>query len=210
MNVSNTLRFLALLACVLLATLTLWPAVNLADEPTQTTADPGFRPETEHAAEFVSAVGDTRIVVLPTIVRRTERTAHSFSSQDQIVAFLNESGLAVSSTNYRRVDLGALRRPSQWEIFQASERAITEILGEYDPGGDYTLVMELLVPGDQSVFGIEVYIIDRQGRSAFSFLLNSHHQIFAQADLAAKNSSEEAREQLVRDATQVGFRNARN
>ena len=205
MNISNTIRFPILLTSVFLAALTLWPALNLADEPTQTIAEPGFRPVNAHAPEFVQALGDTRIVVLPTVVRRIERTAHSFASQEQIVAALNAQGLAVATTGPRRVDLGALRRPSQWEIFQAGELAIAELLASYDTGGDYTLIMELLVPGNQAVFGIEVYIMDRQGQSTFSFLLNSHHQMFADARLEARNSSEEARLEMIRKATEVGL-----
>jgi hypothetical protein len=65
--------------------------------------------------------------------------------------------------------------------------------------------MEILVPGDNEVFGIEVYVLDRQGRSAFSFLLNSHHQLFVDAKLVAKNSSEEAREKMIGNATRVGL-----
>lgn len=205
MKFPNALRFLVLLTGVFLAALALWPAVNLADEPSQTIADPGFRPENERAPEFIEALGDARIVVLPTIVRRIERTAHSFTSQDQIVAYLNEHGLAVAATGPRRVDLGPLRRKSQWEIFQAGQSAIAEMLRRYDTGGDYTLIMELLVPGNQAVFGIEVYILDREGNGAFSFLLNSHHQMFAAAGLEARNASEEARDEMTRKATEVGL-----
>ena len=205
MNISKTSRFRVLLFSVFLAAPTLWPAIGVADEPTQTIADPGFRPQNGRAPEFVEALGVTRIVVLPTIVRRKERTAHSFASQEQIVAYLNAQGLAIAKTGPRRVDLGPLRRPSQWEIFQAGEHAIAEILTTYDTGGDYTLIMELLVPGNQAVFGIEVYIVDRHGQSVFSFLLNSHHEMFAAAKLEAENSSEEARMEMIRNATQVGL-----
>lgn len=205
MNVSTTLRFLFFLTSVFLAAVTLWPAINLADEPTQTLSEPGFRPDTEHAPAFVEAVGDTRIVVLPTIIRRMERTAHSFASQDQIVSYLNTHGLAIATAGPRRVDLGPLRRPSQWEIYQAGQTAVTGILGTYDTGGDYTLVMEVLVPGNQAVFGIEVYIVDQAGNNAFSFLLNAHHELFAAAGLEARNSSEEARDEMIRKATRVGL-----
>ena len=66
----------------------------LADEPDQTVPDPGFRPESEYAEIFLDSVGTTTIAVLPTLVRRSERTAHSFASQQQIVAFLNEYAIA--------------------------------------------------------------------------------------------------------------------
>jgi len=176
-----------------------------ADEPGQTISDPGFRPESAYAADFLDAVGNTKIAVLPTLIRRVDRTAHSFASQAQIVAFLNESGIVTAVTKPRRIDLGPLRRPSQWEIFQYGAESIAANLGDYDTGADYTLVMELLVPDDQSVFGVEVYIMDRQGQSAFSFLLNSHHQMFSDAKLFASKSSEDARNKMIEDATRVGL-----
>ena len=201
----DTRQYLALVSGCLLAILTIQPISALAHEPTQTIADPGFRPESEHAALFVEAAGESNITVLPTIVRRIERTAHSFASQQQIVDYLNESGLAVASTNPRRMDLGPLRRISQWEIFQAGERAISELAKQYDTGHDYLLVMEILVPGNHAVFGIEVYIMDQHGNSAFSFLLNSHHEMFANARLEARNLSEEARDDMISEATRLGM-----
>jgi len=176
-----------------------------ADEPGQTISDPGFRPESAYAADFLDAVGNTKIAVLPTLIRRVDRTAHSFASQAQIVAFLNEAGIATAVTKPRRIDLGPLRRPSQWEIFQYGAESIAANLGDYETGADYTLVMELLVPDDQSVFGVEVYIVDRQGQSAFSFLLNSHHQMFSDAKLFASKSSEDARNKMIEHATRVGL-----
>ncbi len=177
----------------------------LADEPEQTIPDPGFRPESEYAEIFLDAVGTAKIAVLPTLVRRSERTAHSFASQQQIVAFLNEHSIAAASTKPLRIDLGPVRRPSQWEIFQYGAGSVAAKLEAYETGADYTLVMELLVPDYQAVFGIDVYIVDTQGQSAFSFLLNSHHEMFSDAKLYAKNSSEESRDEMIANATRVGL-----
>ena len=181
------------------------PVSVLADEPTQAISEPGFRPQSEYAAGFLDTAGTAKIVVLPTLVRRVERTGHSFASQQQIVEFLNESGTATATTKSRRIDFGPLRRPSQWAIFDHGTQAIAEKLDGYETGADYTFVMEILVPGDQAVFGIEVYIMDRQGRNAFSFLLNAHHELFADAKLVAKNSSEVSRDNMIENATRIGL-----
>lgn len=181
------------------------PAGVLADKPGQTIPEPGFRPSSKYAVDFLEATGDMQVSVLPTMIRRNERTAHSFASQQQIVDYLNESGLAAAISAPRRIDLGPLRRTSQWEIFQYGEISISEDLGQDHTDIDYTLAMELLVPGNQAVFGIEVYIFDRQGRSAFSFLLNSHHDMFARANLVAKNTSEDARGKMIEAATRVAL-----
>ena len=181
------------------------PLSGLADEPEHTISDPGFRPESNYAAAFLDTVGTAKIAVLPTLVRRTSRTAHSFSSQQQIVEFLTESGIATAVSQPQRLDLGPLRRPSQWEIFEYGTRSIEEKLEGFASDTDYVFVMELLVPNDQAVFGIEVYIVDQQGRSSFSFLLNSHHRLFSDAKLVAKNASEASRNKMIEDATRIGL-----
>ena len=63
----------------------------------------------------------------------------------------------------------------------------------------------LFPPGNQYVFGVHVYILDRNGENAFSFLLNSHHRVFVEADLTVKDSSEAARTRVIEKATQLGL-----
>ena len=177
----------------------------LADETEQKILDPGFRPPSEYAPAFLDALDTATVAVLPSIVRRTDRTAHSFASQQQIIASLNEGNVVSASAKPSRVDLGRLRRPSQWEIFQSGMLTIAEALTSHKTAADYTLVMEFLVPDNQAIAGIECYILDHQGQNAFSFLLNSHHQLFVDAKLIARNSSEAARTKMIENATRVGL-----
>ena len=151
------------------------------------------------------ACENSTIAVLPTIVRREDRSAVSFSSQAQVIDYLNEHGLGTASRRALRVDLGPARRPSQWEMFQYASRSITERLAARPSKTDYTLVMEILVPGDSAVFGIELYVVDKDGQHVFSFLLNEHHEMFANAHLYASSSSEKARDAMLRRATSVGL-----
>ena len=174
-------------------------------EPTETTPEPGFRPHSEVAPAFLAAVGDTSIDVLPSMVRRLDRTAHSLTSQRQIVEFLSDNDIAQASSRPNRTDLGRLEPGSQWELFQRGLSVVSEAVVTRQATADYVLVMEFLVPGDQEVFGIEIYILDKEGRNAFSFLLNSHHQLFAAAELVARDSSEAARGRMIEDATRAGL-----
>ena len=150
MRQPNILRFRLLAVLGLSITLTAFSLAVVADEPVQTILDPGFRPESQYAAAFLDDTRTPTIAVLPAIIRRADRTALSFASQQQIVAFLNESGIATAVTKPLRIDLGPLRRRSQWEIFQFTAESIAESLERYETGTDYTLVMEFLVPGDQA------------------------------------------------------------
>jgi hypothetical protein len=98
-----------------------------------------------------------------------------------------------------------LQPVSQWDLFQYGLNTIASALEGYDTGADYTLVMEMILPVDNVVWGIEIYVLDREGRNAFSFLLNEHHQMFVDAQLRARNSTEAARAQMIDDATVVGL-----
>jgi hypothetical protein len=193
------------LSSVFLIWLTVFCLTAAAHEAENTTPYPGFRPECEHAESFLAALDTASIAVLPTIVRRSERTAHSFASQAQAHALLNEIGIGTAATKSRRVKMLPLQRVSQWDLFQYGLGTIATALEGYETDADYTLVMEILVPDNSEVFGIEVYVLDQQRRNAFSFLLNSHHQMFVDAKLRARNSSEAARTKMIEDATRVGI-----
>ena len=52
--------------------------------------------------------------------------------------------------------------------------------------------------------GIHCYIFDRRGENAFSFLLNAHHKLLADANLGAGDSSEASRLKMIEKATRVG------
>ena len=194
-----------LLAWVLVLTALALPGnSDAADRHPQTIDEPGFRPPGYFDPALVESWESATVAVLPTIVRRAERTAYSFDSRQQIIAALNEMGITASAKP-RRIDLGSLRRPSQWELFRYGASSVTETLQAYETGTDYAIVMEILVPTDQSVFGVEVYLVDQQGRHKLSFLLNDHHAMFAEAGLVARNSSEEARKQMISKATRTGL-----
>lgn len=168
--------------------------------------DPGFRPESEYTAAFLDAVDTATIAVYPTLVRRESRTAHDFSSQLKAAAFINEHEIATAKTVRNRVDLGAPRGNSQWELFQSDLNRIADALQQQLPNAQYHLLLEFFLPvSDQEIFGVHCYILDQQGQNAFSFLLNSHHQVFVDARLLAKNSSEEARAEMMSRATEVAL-----
>ncbi len=80
----------------------------LADEAGSTISDPGFRPHSEYAPAFVKALPTAAVEVYPTIVRRLERTAVSFASQDRIVALLKDEIMVMAVAKNTRFDLGKL------------------------------------------------------------------------------------------------------
>lgn len=176
-----------------------------AHQAPMTTPEPGFRPGSPAGAEFVADLGSATFAVYPTMIRRAERTAHSFMSQDQLLEFLNEAGIGRAIAAPKRIDRGRMMPDSQWNIFQAGLAAVANALAESTVEADYHVVLEILVPDESMVFGIQCYIVNEAGENAFSFLLNEHHQLFAEAGLVA-DESQAARDAMIRHATQVALR----
>jgi len=174
-----------------------------ADDVRQMLDEAGFRPYTPHAAAFVQALDTATITVHPTLVRRKQRTAVSFRSQAEIIDELNAAGIhAVRGAT--RIDLGPLSGDSQWDIFQRDMAKVGEAVSGQQPQAPYHLVLEFLLPvSDDWIFGIECYVLDQHGNNAMSFLLNSHHRMFAQAGLKTASHSEDERLAMQARATAI-------
>lgn len=178
------------------------PMAAAADQPKQTIPEPGFRPPSEHFAPFVRGLPNKTAAVLPTIVRRADRTSISTPSQRQLVEQLNEAKVIRATASSRRLEPGPLPQAPQWGMFQYTLGEVAEFAKAGEIDADYAMVMEVLIPPqDRAVFGVHLFIVDREGRNAFSFLLNSHHKMFVEADLVAKGSSSAARRRMIAKAT---------
>ena len=196
------LRALRSIAALGLAVFILQAYAHEAGEPI---AEPGFRPESPYAGAFADSFADATIAVYPTIIRRSERTAHSLKSQGEVIAMLTRDGVTTIRAP-RRIDLGRLVGGSQWEVFQAGLERVGDAVSAASTGAQYHLVLEFLFPvSDGEIFGIECYVLDAQGRNAMSFLLNSHHRSFVEARLRAKNDSQAARAELHSKATTLAI-----
>jgi hypothetical protein len=108
------------------------------------------------------------------------------------------------------LDLNWTGGESQWEFFESSMKLMADQIKQSNMETDYHLAMEvIIVPrpnGRLAVFGIHVYILDQTGHNAFSFLLNSHHQLFIRAELYTEDSSKESIEKLIVKSTQVALK----
>jgi hypothetical protein len=191
-----------------LSTTVLWAAVlclsGAAHETETKLPSPGFRPGSEHASAFLNTLRFTTVDIYPTVVRTPDATSYSASSQRRIVSLLNGNGVTTAVARTEAIDPGELKGRSQWDIFQNDMQTLAEEIKARESDADHSLVVEVLFPpSKRKVFGIHCYVWDRQGRNAFSFLLNSHHRLFVDANLIAEDASEASRAALVEMATPV-------
>ena len=186
--------FLLILAC-------LAPKLQ-ADETDQKTPAPGYRPDSEYAEAFVNSAKTAQLVVYPTVVRiktpDSVVTSHSSSSQKAIRNHLIKSQLI----DPNGLDLTQIEGRSQFDFFQSSMKMMAD-----QTRRAYHLAAEVIViqqPNNHlGVWGIHMYILDQAGNNAFSFLLNSHHQLLVDAKLFSEDHSEAAVDRLVARSTQV-------
>lgn len=172
-------------------------------------ADVAYRPESDLAKTFVNDVSTAEITVFPTIVRTPYMSRFSTRSQKQVITFLQNNQLGIGKAADKRFYLGALQARAQFGMFQNSMQGIREQLAGFAPEADYVIVIEVIFPpvmsGLTQVFGIHVYVLDADGDNAFSFLMNSHHQAFADARLTSRKDTADSKEQLAIKSTKIAL-----
>lgn len=170
---------------------------------------PGYRPKSDHAVAFLSSVGTCRMAVFPTIVRTTDGLSYNKASQQAILTHLKNKDIAEPKTCTTKLDLSQAKGPAQWGLFQSSMKIMAERIKQSSTEADYHMAVDLLVGprpnGGLAVGGIHVYILDQAGNNAFSFLLNSHHQLLVSAKLKADDASEQAKAKLIANSTRVAL-----
>jgi hypothetical protein len=174
-----------------------------AHETEEKTPYPGYRPESEYSDAFVDSVGTCQVVVYPTIVRiKTPDgivTSHNRESQKAILDYLSKKEIVDSNG----LDLSRTEGQAQYDFFLSSMRLMAEQIKQ-----PYHLAEEVIIiqrDNHLAVFGIHVYILDQAGHNAFSFLLNSHHQLFFDAKLYSDDNSKESVDKLVAQSTGVAL-----
>ena len=199
------MRFYSCVCLLAFVSVAILPLPALAHEADETVLDPGFRPYSEYASAFVNRLEEATIAVHPTLIRGPVETSYSVASQKEVIASIGQENVAAAIEGSIRVDLGRLEARSQWELFLNDIERISETLKGQPPDADYHLFLELMSPVSNRIFGIHCYVFDRRGRNAFSFLLNSHHRLFADAKLTTRQTSENGRTKLVEKATDVAM-----
>ena len=193
------------LAVVLLATAT---TLLAGEESQEQLKVPGFRPQSKLADSFLEQLGSSRIAVLPTLVRTRQGTVQSEASQKAVVNFLKQNKLGVPEMRETELDVGKPQGKGQYSLFMNDLKTIGKVVKKQS-GAEYFVVLEHLVTptpsGDIAIGGIHIYVLDAEGKNAFSFLLNSHHKIFIEAKLRSADSSRQGQDTLALNGTKAAL-----
>ena len=181
-----------------------WISFAYAHETEEKSPYPGYRPESEYAKAFLDSVGQCQMVVYPTVIRikTPDSVLLSQSTASQKTIFDRLIDKRIVDPN--GLDMEKIEGRSQFDFFQYSLKQMSQ---QIKP--PYHLAMEFILiqrPDNQlGAFGVHIYILDSAGNNAFSFLLNSHHQLFVDAKLFSNDNSQESIDKLASQCTQVAL-----
>ena len=168
-----------------------------------------YRPKVASGSDklFQNNLGKIKITVFPTIVRSFNWTIYDKSSSKRIGTFFETNNLAKVHYSDKKIDMNKSTARGQWNLFQTSMSLFSDYLKAHPVNTKYALVVECLVTprksGGEAVGGIQCYVLDSSGSNAFSFLLNSHHELFIDAQLKTDNATAESRDELIKKSTEV-------
>ncbi len=156
---------------------------------------------------FQNGLGKIRITVFPTIVRSFNWTIYDQQSSKKIGSFFETNNLAKVHYSDKKINMNKSTSRGQWNLFQTSMSLFADYLKTHPVNTEYALVVECLVSQKPSVGefvgGIQCYVLDSNSSNAFSFLLNSHHPLFIEAQLKTGNATTESRNELIKKSTEV-------
>ena len=190
------------LAIVIVGCLTLVVGCGALDHP-------AYRPAAEGDAVKLlrQRLGKTSITVLPTVIRSLRGSAYDKASRGKIADFFKTDKLATVIERDDQVDLSKSRDRVQRNLFRKCMSLLADHVKTSPVATDYVLLVECLVTprrsGGQAVGGIQCYLLDSKGHNAFSFLLNSHHRLFNEAQLKRKTVSDDTHADLIDQSTEV-------
>ncbi|MCA9262689.1 MAG: hypothetical protein KDA60_02525 [Planctomycetales bacterium] len=173
-------------------------------------ATPGYRPDTAEADQFVRSAKSATIAVYPVVIReKVAGTSYNTESQKAAILKLHDAGIRQTIAVATQLDTKELQGDTQWKLFQAGLASFGKQIDEAKLAADYAIIVELLMdprPVDAwTLFGVHCYVLDASGKNAFSFLLNSHHQLFVNSDLTTRDLSEAGRQALTTKTVHVAI-----
>jgi len=172
--------------------------------------NPGYRPESDLDQAFINTYKDAKFIIYPTITRAIDTTTWSTLLSKEFAEKLRKDKLLDINLNQNFLNPGELKGNSQFDFFKNDLENLGSEIKLKNAKIDYCIVPEILFApkreGTLFVFGIHIFILNNKGENVFSFLLNSHHELFIEAKLYSYNPNENDLEELKQRCMDVGIK----
>ena len=173
-------------------------------------SNPGYRLESVLEQAFINSYKKSTFIIYPTITRSIDTTTWSEALSKEFAQNLKRDENLTIRLSQNTLDPGELMGKSQFQFFMYDMVRLGNGIKMKKGNTDYSMIPEILFEPERQgtlfVFGIHVFILDKEGENAFSFLLNSHHELFVEAKLYAYNPNENDLEALKERCLEVGAR----
>ncbi|MCE2611569.1 carbohydrate binding domain-containing protein [Flavobacteriaceae bacterium D16] len=171
---------------------------------------PAFRPDPAPEKAFINSYKESTITVYPTIVRKIDTTTWSKVLSEVFVQNLKRDENLNLRLSENTLDPGEIMGKSQFQFFMYDMVRLGNEIKMKKKNTDYCVIPVILLEPERQgtlfVFGIHIFILDNEGENVFSFLLNSHHELFNEAKLYAYNPNEKNMEALKQRCLEVAAR----
>ena len=131
---------------------------------------------------FRQSLGATTLTVYPAFVRDGDTPVYNAEAAEQVAEFFRSEQLADVTLSAAEVPITGAWGMNQLKMLQESADDFALYLAENPTETEYALLAEFLIGGQGVPVGIHCYVLDAQRRLAYVILLNSHHDVFADAD----------------------------
>jgi hypothetical protein len=173
-------------------------------------SNPGFLYESDLNQAFKNSYKDSKFIIYPTITRAIDTTTWSeLLSKTFAKKLKRDEDLNIILTE-DLLNPGDLIGRAQFEFFKNDMERLGDEVRMKKEKTDYYIIPEILFAPKRNetlfVFGIHVFILNNEGENVFSFLLNSHHELFTEANLYAYNPNESDLEELEKRCLDVGVK----
>ena len=129
-------------------------------------------------------LGNTSFTVFPAYIRYGEGDdSYDEDAATSLGLFFQDEDLAIVTLSEEKVPLQETWHSNQAQMLQESAQAFAAYILANPISTEYGVLAEyIFLAGSGSVGGIHCYILDTSGKLAFVVLLNSHHEVFSEAD----------------------------
>ena len=173
-------------------------------------SNPGFKPESDFSQAFINSYKESKFIIYPTITRAIDTTTWSKLLSKEFAQNLKRDENLNIRLNENFLNPGELMGKNQFEFFKNDMEKLGNELKMKKEKIDYCIIPEIIFEpkrnGTLFVFGIHIFILNNKGENVFSFLLNSHHELFVEAKLYAYNPNENDLEELKQRCLSAGIK----
>lgn len=131
----------------------------------------------EAQQQFFENLGNSTITVFPTYVRLGDGHYNTESAR-QIAAVFQNNRFATTQIAATEIPVGGEWGMNQSKMFRDSAASVGQYVRHNPIDTDYALLAEYLMGRPDAVGGVHGYLVDKEGKLAWGFGVNSHHEVF--------------------------------